>query len=81
MESLNRKTQHMFAIYRDFSMLTSLPPTQPTNLKVDNVHNLSIFQPTWLKLGMESLNGRIQHMFVIYKAFSMLNDRTGLPPV
>ena len=70
----------MFAIYRDFSMLTSLPPTQPTGLKVKNVHNLGIFQPIWLKLGMEYLNGRTQHMFLIRIDFSMLNGQTGLPP-
>ena len=71
----------MFVIYRDFSMLTSLLPTQRTCFKVENVCGKGIFQPIWLKLGMESLNRRTQHMFVIYKAFSMLNDRTGLPPV
>ena len=52
----------MFAIYRDFSMQTSLPPTQPTDLKVENVHDLGIFEPIWLKLGMESLDGRTQHI-------------------
>ena len=61
-------------------MLTSLPPTQPTGLKVKNVHNLGIFQPIWLKLGMEYLNGRTQHMFLIRIDFSMLNGQTGLPP-
>ena len=73
----------MFAINRDFSMLTSHTsriPTQPSGLKVENVHNFGIFQPIWLKLGMESLNGRTQHMFVIHKDFSMLNGQTGLPP-
>ena len=68
----------MFAIYRDFSMLSSLPPTQPTGLKVENVHNFNIFQPIWLKLGMESLHKRTQHVLVIHKAFSMLNGQTGL---
>ena len=65
LKSLNGRTQHMLAIYDNFSMLTSqtsLPPTQPTDLKVENVHNLGIFQPIWLKLGMEFLNGRTQHI-------------------
>ena len=47
----------MFAIDRDLGMLTSqtsLPPTQPTGLKVENVYNLGIFQPIWWKLGMSS---------------------------
>ena len=69
MESLNGRTQHMNLIYKDFSMLTgltSLPPNQSTSLKLKNLHNSYIFQPVWLKLGMESLNGRTQHMFTIY---------------
>ena len=78
MQSLNGRTQHMYLICTDFSMLTGqtgLPPNQPTSLKVKNVHNFGIFQPIWLKLGMQSLNGRTQHMNLIYKDFSML---TGL---
>ena len=63
----------MLAIYGDFSMLISLPPPQPTSLKVENVHNFGIIQPIWLKPGMESLNGRTQHKFVIPKDISMLN--------
>ena len=55
---------------------TGLPPNQPTSLKVKNVQIFGIFQPIWLKLGMQSLNGRTQHMNLIYKDFSML---TGLP--
>ena len=43
---------------------TGLPPNQPTDLKVKNVHNFDIFQPIWSKFGMESLNGRIRHMYV-----------------
>ena len=73
----------MYSICKDFSMLTGqtgLPPNQPTSLKVKNVHNFGIFQPIWLKLGMQSLNGRTQHMLVILKNFSMLNGQTGLPP-
>ena len=68
----------MFAIYRDFSMLTSLPPTQPTNLKVENVHNLGIFQPIWLKLDIQSLNGRTQYKYLICKdlTLSMLTGQT-----
>ena len=82
MQSLNRRPQHMNLIYKDFSMLTSqtsLPPNQPTSLKVKNVHNFGIFQPIWLKLGMQSLNGRTQHMYSIRKDFSMLTGQTGLP--
>ena len=59
---------------------TSLPPDQPTSLKVKNVHNLSIFQPIWLKFGMESLNGRTLHMYMIYMHLSMLTGQTDLPP-
>ena len=70
----------MNLVYKDFSMLTGqtgLLPNQPTSLKVKNVHNLGIFQLIRLKLGMFSLNGRTQHMYLICKDFSML---TGLPP-
>ena len=59
----------MYLNCKDFSMLTGqtgLPPNQPTSQKVKNVHNLCIFQLIWLKLGMESLNGRTQHMQTIY---------------
>ena len=68
----------MYLICTDFSMLTgqtSLPPNQPTSLKVKNVHNFVIFQPIWLKLGMESLNERPQHMHTIYP-----NQFTTQPP-
>ena len=44
-----------------------------------NVHNLGIFQPIWLKFGMESLNGRTQHMYVIYMHLSMLTGQTDQP--
>merc|ERR1712142_966750 len=70
-------------IYMHLSMLTgqtSLPPNQPTGLKVKNVHNFSIFQPIWLKFGIESLNGRTQHMYMIYMHLSMLTGQTNLPP-
>ena len=73
----------MYVIYKDFSMLTSLtslPPNQPTSLKVKNVHNLSIFQSIWLKLGMQSLNGKTQRVYLICKDISMLTSQTGLPP-
>ena len=69
MESLNGRPQHMYMIYMHLSMLTGqtdLPPNQPTGLKVKNLHNFVIFQLIWLKLGMESLNGRTQHMHTIY---------------
>ena len=69
MESLNGRTQHMYVIYLCLSMLTGqtdLPLNQLTGLKVKNLHKLDIFQPIWLKLGMESLNGRTQHMHTIY---------------
>ena len=57
METQNGTTQHVFLIYKDFSMLTgqtSLPPKPHTTLKVDNMHNLGRFQPIWLKLGIET---------------------------
>ena len=83
MQSLNERTQHMYLNCKGFSMLTgqtSLPPNQPTSLKVKNVHNSGIFQPIWLKLGMQSLNGRTQCMYLIYNDYSMLTSQTGLPP-
>ena len=45
-----------------------------------NAHNFGIFQPIWLKFGMESLNGRPQHMYMIYMHLSMLTGQTDLPP-
>ena len=80
MQSRNEKTQCMYSICKDFSMQTGLPPNQPTSLKVKNVHNFGIFQPIWLKLGMQSLIGRTYLMYVIYKDFSMLTSQTSLPP-
>ena len=83
MQSLNGRTQHMYLICKDFSMLngqTGLPPNQPTSLKVKNVHNFGIFQPNWLKFSMESLKGRTHHMYVIYIHLSMLTGQTSLPP-
>ena len=83
MQSLNGRTQHMYLNCKDFSMLTSqtsLPPNQPTSLKVKNAHNFGIFQPIWQKFGVLSLNGRTQHMNLIHKDFSMLTGQTGLPP-
>ena len=59
----------MYVIYMHLSMLTDqtgLPSNQPTSLKVENLHNFDIFQPIWLKLGMEFLNGRTQHIHTIY---------------
>ena len=82
-ETQNERTQCMYVIYKDFSTLTGqtgLPPNQPTGSKVENVHNLSIFQSIWVKLGMESLNGRTQCMHVVNKDFSALTGQTGLPP-
>ena len=78
MESLNGRTQHMYVIYLCLSMPTSqthLPPNQLTGVKVKNLHKLDIFQPIWLKLGMESLNERPQHMHTIYP-----NQFTTQPP-
>ena len=38
-------------------ILSNRPTAQPAyQLKVKNVHNLAIFQPICLKLGMETLN-------------------------
>ena len=81
MESLNGMTQHVYVIHMYSSMptgQTGLPPNQPTCLKAKKVHNFGIFQPIWLKLGMQSLIGRT-HMYVIYKDFSMLTSQTSLP--
>ena len=73
----------MYLNCKDFSMLTSqinLPPNQPSSLKEKNVHNFGIFHPIWLKLGMQSLNGRTQHMFAIDRDLGMLTSQTSLPP-
>jgi len=59
---------------------TTQPAYQPTSLKVKNMHNLGIFQPIWLKFGMEALNWRNQHMSMIYMHLSMLTGQTDLPP-
>jgi len=61
------------------SCQTSLPPNQPTSLKVKNVHIFGIFHLIWLKSVMESLNGRVQLMNVIYMHLSMLTGLTSLP--
>ena len=78
MESLDGRTQHMYVIYMHLSMLigqTDLPPNQPTGLKVKNLRNFVIFQLIWLKFGMESLNGKTQHIHIIYS-----NQLTTQPP-
>ena len=83
MWSLTGRTPHMNSIYKDSGMLTgqtSLPPNQPTGLKVKNVHIFGVFQPIWLIFGMESLNRRTQHVYVIYMHLSMLTGQTDLPP-
>ena len=57
MESLNGRIHLVYVIYKDLSMLTGqtgLPPNQPIDLKVKNVHNFDIFQPIWLKLSIVS---------------------------
>ena len=59
---------------------TGLQPNQLTSLTVKNVRNIGIFQPIFLKFGMESLHRRIQHVYVIYMHLSMLNGQTGLSP-
>ena len=45
-----------------------------------NVHIFGVFQPIWLKFGIESPNGRTQHMYVIYLCLSMLTGQTDPPP-
>ena len=37
---------------------TTQPAYQPTSLKVKNVYNFAIFQPIYLKFGMETQNRR-----------------------
>ena len=67
----------MYVIYLCLGMLTgqtNLPPNQLTSLKVKNLYKLDIFHPIWLQLGIESLNGRTQHMHTIY-----LNQPTTQP--
>ena len=73
----------MYLNYKDYSMLTGqtgLPPNQLTSLKVKNMHNFGIFQPIWLKFGMESVNGGTQHMYVICTHLAMLSRETNPPP-
>ena len=65
-ESLNEKTQHVHTIYTVKPSNHPNQPNQPTGLKIKNMYNFEIFQPIWLKLGIESLNGRTQHMHTIY---------------
>ena len=74
----------MYVIYDYFSVLidqTSLPPNQPTGLKLKNMHNLGIFLPILLKFGMQTVNGGTHHMNVIDQDFSMLicKPPTSLP--
>ena len=66
-ESLNVGTQHMHTInsVKPAYHPSSLPPNQPTSLKVENLPYFDIFQPTWLKRGIESLNGGTQHIHTI----------------
>ena len=67
----------MYVIYMHLSMLTGqtdLPPNQPTSLKVKNLHNFDIFQPICLKLGIETRNRNIQHMYLIYIYFCRIFD-------
>ena len=52
------------------------PTTQPAfRPKSENLHKLDIYQPICLKFGMESLNGKTQHMHTIYS-----NQLTTQPP-
>ena len=74
----------MYLICKDFSMLTgqtSLPPNQPTGLKLKNMHNLDILLPILLKFSMQTVNGGTHHMNVIDQDFSMLTCEppTSLP--
>ena len=54
------------------------PAYQPKSEKT--VHVFGIFQLIWLKFVIDPLNGRIQHMYLIYMYFSMLTGLTSLPP-
>ena len=73
----------MYLNCKDFSMQTGqtgLPPNQPTSRKVKNAHNFCIFQPIWLKLGMQFLNRRTQYKYLNHEGFSMQTGQTSLPP-
>ena len=59
----------MSLIHKDFSMLTGLPPNQPTTFKVINVHNLNNFQSIWLKLGMQTQNEKTRCMYATKAAY------------
>ena len=71
----------MYVIYMHLSMLTDqtgLPSNQPTGLKLKNLHNFEIVQSIQLKLGIDSLSGRTQHMYTIYPV-TPSNHPTSLP--
>ena len=70
-ESLNGGTQHMHTInsVKPAYHPSSLPPNQLTSPKVKNGYNFVIFQPICLKLGIETQNGKTQHMCLIYIHF------------
>ena len=71
-EVLTMPSQELIEIYKN---RYGIGFKKPIMYMVKNLHKLDIFQPNWLKLGMESLNGRTQHMHTIY-----LNQPTTQPP-
>ena len=61
-------------------ILSNRPTAQPAyQLKVKNVHNLAIFQPICLKLGMETLNEKNSHFYLIWINLSIFTGQTGVP--
>ena len=61
----------MNLIYKDFSMLTGLPASQPTTLKVINVQNLNHFKPIGFKLGMQTQMKQLD----VYKTWSKVEKK------
>ena len=61
-------------------ILLNQPTTQPAyQPKVKNAHNFAIFQPIWLKFGLEFLHGKTQYMYVIFLSLSILSSQLVKP--
>ena len=70
MEALNIRT---------LSILSNQPTTQPAYQPKSEKY-FAIFQPIWLKFGMEFLHGKTQYLYVIYLRLSIFTSQTNLPP-
>ena len=70
--SLKAKNVHNLGIFQPIQLNFAFG-MQSVN---GGTHYLGIFPPIWLKLGMQSLNGRTPHMYVISRDFSTLIQLT-----